>query len=316
MATLLGGVVLMIGFFVSGDPGAATPVDTAAPSGETDTPADRRGPHLACDPAILEACQAAAEILDMAATTWTLGDTAPGEGVVLASAQDLEASQIDTEGATVVASSPIVIAAWRDRAQILLASCGQIDEACLGSSVGMDWETLGGPGGWGAFKLGLADPTQSEAAMLAWSVLAPEITSESLDSLRSTLRIQAPSDTELLREVITFGDSRADVVVSTEVVIVNQFENAIGRGGRLEISYLDRGPWMDYVAVAIGRGSGSIVEDLAREDVRASMTAAGLRPADGTVGELPPPMAEPGEVGEAPDPATRATLADVWESRT
>jgi hypothetical protein len=116
-----------------------------------------------------------------------------------------------------------------------------------------------------------------------------------------------------MADLVAFGDSRADVVVTTEAAVMAQFQNAINRGGRFEIGYPASGPWIEYVAVGNGRGADGLIETLLSEDAGTRFTAAGLRPAAGVVGRLPEGMGTPGEKSAVPDDAERATLTSQWE---
>jgi hypothetical protein len=149
--------------------------------------------------------------------------------------------------------------------------------------------------------------------MLAWSYLEPGVAAAGAP-LRDSLRLVTASDARLMADLVTFGDSRADVVVTTEVAVAGQFANAIARGdGRFEIGYPESGPWVEYLAVAIGRGADGLVETLAGEEAGRRFTAAGVRPVSGVVGGLPEGLGEAGSKTPVPDPATRATLESSWE---
>jgi hypothetical protein len=229
---------------------------------------------------------------------------------VLAPAADFEAG---TAIGPVVVESPVVFAGWRDRWQILELACDDlVDAACVGRSAGMSWTDLGGRSDWGDFKLGLADPTASEPGMVAWSLLAPAVEAND-DGVSSAVRLVGRSDARLMADLVTFGDSRADVVVTTEAAVMAQFQNAINRGGRFEIGYPASGPWIEYVAVGNGRGADGLIQTLQSEEAASRFTAAGVRPATGTTGSLPEGMGSPGEKSALPDAAERGTLTQLWE---
>lgn len=302
LALAVGGAVLLTGFVVGrpADPGTGPSTPT--------TDSDPGGLVLACPDALRSPCMGAAQALGLTFQPYRPGDPIPDRTVVLAPAADLP------DGVTpgpVVGRSPVVISIWRERAQRLASSCGTIDGACLGSALGAEWTELGGPEAWGPFKLGLADPTTGEADLLAFSVAAGLAEPA---ALAGSLRLVADTDARLIADWVLFGDSRADAVVSTEVAVAGQFENAVGRGGRLEIFYLATGPWVEYVAVGEGRGSGGLVDELQGPEAMAAFAAGGLRPASGEPGGLPEGLGSPGSVTSAPDDATRAKLIDQWNS--
>ncbi len=306
---VVGGAILLTGWVLSREPG--TPgVSTSSTPDPSNIDADVT---LACVPALENACASAASELGVAFDIWEAGDPIPDRGVVVAPAVDLPDG---AELGPVVAESPIVIAGWRTRWQPLELACGdRVDATCVGSSLGSTWADLGGNSSWGDFKVGLADPTASEQGMAAWSVLEPALGANA-DSLAGSLRVVKDSDSELMEELVLFA-SRVDVVVTTEVAVSAQFQNAIARGGgRIEIGYLESGPWIEYVAVGSGRGSGSLIEELGGAEIATVFTANGLRPPAGVSGPLPDGLGTPGTKSPSPDEPTRATLAAAWEEHT
>ncbi|MDH4307135.1 MAG: substrate-binding domain-containing protein [Acidimicrobiia bacterium] len=301
VALLVGGVVLLTGYVVSrpgSDPGPGGVTTSTAAEVDTDV-------VLACVAGLESACDAAAAVLGVATSTWAPGDPLPERGVVLAPSGAVE-------GGTVVAESPIVVAGWRTRWQRLELACGAgVDIECVASALGKSWDDLGGSSAWGDFKIGLADPTSSEEALLAWSMLEPLADPS---ALKISLRLRGRTDMSLVEDLVVFGDSRADVVVTTEVVVAAQFQNAIDRGdGRFEIGYPVSGPWVEYVAVANGRGASGLVERLGEADVQRAMSEAGLRPVGGIVEPAHEALGTPGSKASGPDAAVRGTLIARWE---
>jgi len=305
VALVVGGGILLTGYFVS-RPDAADPATGSTIEPEVDLGSDFT---LACVPGLESACDELAEALGIQSETWMTGEPLPDRGVVLAPASDFEGVEIGP----VVAESPIVFAGWRDRWQILQLACDDnVDAACIVDSAGQTWTDLQGRPDWGDFKIALADPTLSEPALLAWSVLAPDIPANP-QGFAAALRSVGRSDARLMADLVAFGDSRADVVVTTEAAVIAQFENAINRGGRFELGYPAAGPWVEYVAVGNGRGADDLIETLQSEEAARRFTAAGVRPAGGTVGSLPDGMGTPGEKTPSPSDAERGTLTSLWE---
>lgn len=306
VALVVGGAILLTGWIVSG----------TSPTGPDDTTPTSAAPDidanvvLACVPALETACGEAARTLGVAAESWEPGDALPERGVLLAPAGDLPDG---VEVGPVVAESPIVIAGWLTRWEILSLSCGDVVDAnCVAGSMGRSWADLGGNESWGDFKVGLADPTTSESGFLAWSYFGPAAQTNP-DGVGSTLRTVLDDDAELMEELVLFP-SRADIVVTTEVAVAGQFQNAIDRAGaRLQIGYPAAGPWVEYVAVGQGRGSDSLIEELGGEQISAVFSQAGLRPVTGVAGSLPDGLGQPGDKAPSPDDATRATLIGAWE---
>lgn len=306
MALVVGGGILLAGYFVS-RPDAGTPATASTIEANVDLGSDFT---LACAPGLETACSNVAEALGIESESWSAGEALPERGVVVAPAADFEAG---TELGPTLVESPVVFAGWRDRWQILELACAdQVDAACIIDASGKTWTELKGRSDWGDFKLGLADAARSEPALLAWSVLAPEVAGNEA-GLASALRSVGPTDAQLMADLVAFGDSRADVVVTTEAAVMAQFQNAINRGGRFEIGYPTAGPWVEYVVVGNGRGADGLIETLRTEDAARLFTAAGVRPVAGTVGKVPEGMGTAGEKTASPQAAERGTLTSSWE---
>ncbi|MDH3499872.1 MAG: substrate-binding domain-containing protein [Acidimicrobiia bacterium] len=305
----VGGVILATGWFLSrsnGEPGSTA--GTASPGAVVEVD---ESIVLACAHVLIPACDSAAEILGVASQRWRPGDPLPEEGVLVAPAAELPAG---SDSPIEVAASPIVLSGWRTRWQLLERECGAVDPGCLARLLGSSWSSLGGSDSWGDVKLGLADPTRSESGLLAWATLAPELGAE---GLAGALRLSSTDDATLMAELVQFGDSRADVVITTEVAVIGQFRNAIDRGdGRLELAYPAAGPWATYAAVGNGRGADDLIQRLLSEEIAARWTAVGLRPVGGLVGQAAEGMGEAGERSAGPDQTTREELTSVWEDFT
>lgn len=299
VASIVGALILITGYVVPRLGGG----DQSGPSGIEE---DISGLVLVCVPALEPACDAVAAEIGIASIGWEPDGDLPDRHVLVAPAGDLP------EGATTgtpIAESPIVIGAWLDRSQVLSAHCGQVDFECIGSTLGSTWEEIGGNDAWGDFKLGLADPSRSETGMLGWSTAQPLATRSDMSH---SLRLVTVTDARLTSDLVLFGDSRADVVITTEVALFGQLDNAIGRGGRLEIFYPASSPWVTYVAVGDGFGSGGLLDRLTEPEIAQLFATAGLRPVTGSV-TYPQSLGTPGSRSAPPDQSTRATLLEAWE---
>lgn len=300
VALVVGAVILGIGYLVPrlGTDGTAP---DAGNGGE-----DTSGVVLACAPAIQEACTLVAAELELSTVSWQPGASLPDRHVLIAPAADLPEG---AEQGPPLLESPIVVGAWLERSQILSARCGSIDVECVVGALGSRWEELGGNDTWGDFKIGLADPTTSDAGMLAFSLLSPVA---DRGDLATSLRLVTTDDDRLTEDMVLFGDSRADLVITTEIAVFKQMSNAIGRGGRLEIFYPTSSPWVEYVTSAQGFGAGRVVERLSEPSSARLFASAGIRPASGSW-DMPAELGTPGPKASPPDPATRATLVEAWE---
>jgi hypothetical protein len=301
VAACIGGSILLTGWLIGRDG------DDGMPD-STEQTTSRDFPALACPTALDEVCDTLAATLGTRTIRFTPGVEPPEDAVILAAAEDLPESV--TPGPP-VGNSPIVIVVWRERALVLGASCGtSIDPACLSTAYGRDWSELGGDAGWGMFKLGLADPTRSEAALAAWSALAADGVP---NGLADSLRLRADDDGALLLEMAQFGDSRADVAVATEVAVAAQLDNVLGRGGRFEVYYPDPGPFVEFVASGSGRNAERLIDRLLESDLQEILAEGGLRPVSGN-GALPEGLGEPGRSTPPLSEAERTGLIDAWLS--
>ncbi|MDF1595698.1 MAG: substrate-binding domain-containing protein [Acidimicrobiia bacterium] len=302
IAGVVGALVLLAGYLIDrppGEGGSSSAVQAAAGDAV-----------LACTEALRPACDALAVELGTTAGTYRSG-TDPGRGtVVIAPAADLFSG---LEVGDLVARSPIAIAVWQDRAGVLGAHCGgAINLACLSAAFGEEWEDLGGLPSWGGFKLGLADPTLSEAGLTAWRAVAGAGVPPGLEA---ALRLQADGDAGLMADVLLFGTARADVVVTTEVAISGQLANAPGRGGRLVVSYPDPAPWVEYVVgTSGGRGTDDLIAGLLSDDLQSRLGAFGLRPARVETSGLADGLGTPGVALPAMDETDRTALLDSWKA--
>lgn len=296
VAVAVGAVVLTFGYVLGTDrDGGNGVVDTG-------------GAGLACSPGIEHACRAVAARLGVEYRPWSAGSDLPDRTVLLAPAADLPDGVSPGEA---VLRSPIVIGAWRQRALVLLARCGSVDLACVGGAIGSTWEEVGGSPEWGEVKLALADPTRSEEGLLGW-VSAAGLTPDR-EAMSLALTLVAASDARLVADMVLFGDSRADLAITTEASLAGQMANAPGRGGRLEVFYPDSSPWVEYVTAGEGRGTQSLIEDLSSAELASVWAAAGLRPALHSPDGLMEGLGVPGTEAQAPDQATRARLLEEWK---
>jgi hypothetical protein len=298
VAGAVGGVILLAGWIASSGGG-----DTPASTTVGDAPIE--GAALACPEALETACRDLAA--DLGVPFLGFEGEEPGAGtVVLAPAADLPAT---LEAGPVVGRSPIAIVVWRERANLLAAACGSVDLACLETAYGRDWADLGGDPAWGAFKVGLAEPTTA-AGLAAWSLVA---TDGVPPGLADSLRLRAADDGSLMLEIAQFGDSRADAAVTTEAAIASQLENVQGRAGRFEVFYPDPTPWVEYVAAASSGTGRRLAERLLDPEAQATLASRGVRPVAGEAAGLPAGLGQPGSPAAAPDEPAVAALLAAWD---
>ena len=301
VAAAVGGLILIVGIIVhavGGDDGGPGTTTTAAAGDVT----------LACVPALEEVCADLGATLGVAVRTFRPGTDPSGDVVVIAPLTELP---FTSDAVVLAARSPVAIAMWRERAVILAPACGgTITKACLEGAYGKQWGDLGGDAAWAGFKIGLADPTRSAAAMEAWRLVVGS--GGVPDGLDASLRVRAADDAALMLEVAQFGPSRADAVITTEVAIAGQLVN-VWDVGRLEVYYPDPGPWVEYVASARGSEAERLVERLLSGEIQGRLPALGLRPVSGDSTGLPEGLGVPGQPFAPLDAAERDTLLAAWQ---
>ncbi|HKX74571.1 MAG TPA: hypothetical protein VJR05_04195 [Acidimicrobiia bacterium] len=299
VALALGSMVLAAGWFFTRDTGPSDPGSSTTIPVDADV-------TLACPSAYQLACDGLASRLGAARATYRPG-TEIGEGtLVIAAVGDYP------EGvtATPFARSPIAIAIWQERSPALQRGCA-IDISCLIDQAGVSWSDLGGPASWGTVALGLADPTEGIADLEAWRLFVEAGVAQS-PGFGSNVRLRAPDEGQLTSDLILFP-SRADAVVTSEVAIASQLENARQRAGRLAVFYPDPTPFVVVGVYGEGRAARNLAEELSGEELQALLGSLGLRPLAGEAVDLPEGLGSPGGELAAVDPAQRETLVASWQ---
>jgi hypothetical protein len=295
VALAVGGVILAAGWALNRDRPPDQPGSTTIPE-EADV-------TLACPPAYALVCDQLALRWGTARATYRPGDE-PGAGtLIIAPGADLPPGS----DPLVFARTPIAIAIWQERAPALERAC-PIQISCLIDQAGVAWSELGGPAGWGMVTLGLADPAQGIADLEAWRLF---VDAGADPDLGTHVRLRAPDEGQLTADLILFP-SRADVIVTSEVAIASQLENARQRAGRLSVFYPSPTPFVTVAAEGAGRAAARLAEQLMSEELQALLGSLGLRPLTGEAGELPAELGDPdGEMAPV-DPADREALVEAW----
>ncbi|MGH9176927.1 MAG: hypothetical protein ACRD0N_00015 [Acidimicrobiales bacterium] len=129
----------------------------------------------------------------------------------------------------VLARSPVVLAMWPDRAEVLAARCegGAPEWKCLGEAAGQRWEAIGGNPAWGPVKPGHLPPSTATgltvlgAAAAAWFGRA-DLSSADLDDdgfrgwLARLERAVPATPAPTLENMLVRGPSTFDAVGALE----------------------------------------------------------------------------------------------------
>ena len=139
--------------------------------------------------------------------TWTTGDPLTEDEVLVAPPRPPDGLEISGE----LARSPVAVAVWLERANVLASGCGgDPDLACVEAALGQQWSELGERVG-GSSSSGW--PTQ-RSPRPAWLRGAPWLGTGRPKGWRRAC-VLASDDGRLMADMVLFGPSRADASVTT-----------------------------------------------------------------------------------------------------
>ena len=205
--------------------------------------------------------------------------------------------------------TPLVFVAWEDRAQALTKgsptlSWKRIDEVV---SSPQGWAAAGGKADWGFVKLGHADPTRSNSGIQTLLLMAfshfqkPVLDVGDLlnadfqayvQRLEKGVSTFAASSGQFMKEMILYGPSKFDLVLTYENLAIEQIPNAQGRWGNLRVYYPERTIWSshpaavlqaDWVTPAQRTAAQALLEFLRSRPMQERGVRFGFRPADPSV---------------------------------
>lgn len=149
-----------------------------------------------------------------------------------------------------LAVSPLVLAVWDDRAEVLAGVCEPVSWRCVGDVAGGTWADVGGPDTWGPVKPGHADPIRSAGGLLALHQAtadrlgSTDYTRRDLDdpaffgwftTLQDAVPDFRPSSGSPLLAMAQVGPAAFDVVGAVEAEVLALRERAAERVERLEV---------------------------------------------------------------------------------
>jgi len=162
----------------------------------------------------------------------------------------------DTTNCRPVLNTPLVLVAWRERAEVLWgagpgpAVWQQLHDALIDPA---GWEQYGHPE-WGYVKFGHTDPLKSNSGFMtilllsysyfnktsgleASEILADQGYQQWFIELESTISEFGESTGTYMRDIVAYGPSRYDIVAVYEATAIEQADNALGRYGELRLYY-------------------------------------------------------------------------------
>jgi hypothetical protein len=209
-----------------------------------------------------------------------------------------------------LALSPLVVVAWKDRAeQLLRASHGQLSwrtiHDVLASPRG--WASIGAPASWGALKPVHGDPTLSNSGLQTLVAIAleyydkRELAPADIEDQTFQRRLRELEDgviefpdrsRTVMDELARWGPSWYDLAVVPESVAINQLAATERQWGELRVMYPRTTIWSDHPVVVLDgdwvsapqRAAGrQLVAFLRSPEVQATTVQYGLRPADASI---------------------------------
>ncbi len=160
----------------------------------------------------------------------------------------------DTSTCRSVLRTPLVVVAWRERADVLWGDnpnhqmWKRLHDALLDPK---GWETYGHPD-WGYIKFGQTNPLKSNSGFMTILLMAygyfgktSGLTSQDiLDSgyqsgyrMEGTISDFGESTGTYMQEMVAYGPSKFDMIAVYEASAIEQADNAVGRYGELRVYY-------------------------------------------------------------------------------
>ena len=194
----------------------------------------------------------------------------------------------------VVGRSPLVMAAWEDRAAALSGRCGATPSwACVGDNAGNPWGPLGGERGWGTVKPGFGDPNVNATGLLVLGQATSDFLGSSAFSTRDFEKpkfqtwltelgrgiptLGAPGASPL-QQVLQRGRSAFDFVGTTEAEAAPALQRAApDRRQGLALLYPQPMVVAEAVLAPLNAAAEERLQELFEEDGAAALAQGGWR---------------------------------------
>jgi hypothetical protein len=171
----------------------------------------------------------------------------------------------DAESCRPVVTTPLVLVAWKERAEALWGARPPRDlwQQLQGSVVdSQGWDTLGHPE-WGYVKFGHTDPLKSNSGFMTILLMTYDYYDKTsglhAEDILSNAEYQdwfigfeknisefEYSTGPLMQKMVSYGPSTYDLVTVYEATAIEQAENAVGRYGELRVYYPPATVWSDH----------------------------------------------------------------------
>lgn len=175
------------------------------------------------------------------------------------------------EKAVPLVITPLVLVAWDDRGAALSGKEKTVTFRQLRDAIASPkgWPAAGGKADWGFVKLGHTNPTRSNSGLQALILMAYEfhkkraglevkdVLDEKFQEFMKTLEKGVPkfgdSTGTFMEEMVLYGPSKYDVVVTYENLAIQHIPNAQGRWGNLRVFYPAQTMWSSH-PIAVLKG--------------------------------------------------------------
>ena len=206
--------------------------------------------------------------------------------------------------------TPLVFVAWEDRGKVLDNEGKGISWLRIHDAVASPkgWPGVGGDANWGFVKLGHTNPTLSNSGLQALLLMA-----HAVHGKRSGLEVSDVVDTKFqqfletiekgvpkfgnstgtfMTDMVLYGPSKYDIVVTYESLAIQHIPNARGRWGNLRIYYPEQTMWSSHPAAlmqgqwvteAQKTAAKALVGYLRGKPVQQAALAHGFRPSDPSI---------------------------------
>ncbi len=222
--------------------------------------------------------------------------------------------------------TPLVLVAWEDRAAALSGKQKALGFQQLHDAIQnpKGWPGAGGKADWGFVKLGHTNPTRSNSGLQALILMAYEfhkkrnglevndVLSEKFQDFLKTIEKGVPkfgdSTGTFMEEMVLYGPSKYDVVVTYENLAIQHIPNAQGRWGNLRVFYPAQTMWSshplavlqgDWVTKEQRAAAQKLIAFLRDKPEQQRALALGFRPANPEVPVLSPDGSGPFKNAEA-----------------
>ncbi len=203
--------------------------------------------------------------------------------------------------------TPLVLVAWDDRAGVLSGKDKQLTFKHLHDAIKdpKGWPGVGGKADWGFVKLGHTNPTRSNSGLQALILMAYEfqkkrsglevrdVLDEKFQDFVKTIEKGVPkfgdSTGSFMEEMVLYGPSKYDVVVTYENLAIQHIPNAQGRWGNLRVFYPPQTMWSshpvallkgDWVSADQRAAAQTLIAFLRDKPEQQRALALGFRPAN------------------------------------